>query len=216
MKKIDAAILENIWAQVPPDYYFHLNYFQSLWHEWKWLIIKHLASSDSFSPRKILEVGCAGGHLSALLSQLFPQAKVTGIDVYEPALAEARKRFPKLTFKKADALNLPFPDESFDLVVSSETIEHVTDPGKMLSETERVISKNGRGILEMDRGAAPLRIIGYCWPRLGRGVVWRDAHLHPFTARQLQKIITSNGFVIQKKIFSHFGMAVSFLVAKKK
>jgi len=204
--------LKQIWAEVPPDYYFKLNYWQNLWHEWKWLVLKHLAVSENFVPKTILEVGCAGGHLSGLFSHIFPKARIIGIDVHALAVMEAHKRFPKIMFKVADAHKLPFKNDSFDLVICSETIEHVVSPSRILAEIERVMKKNGRAIIEMDSGSLLFRLIWFLWTQFGKGRVWKRAHLHPFLAKELEKLIINNGFIIKKKIFSHFGMAVSFLV----
>jgi ubiquinone/menaquinone biosynthesis C-methylase UbiE len=203
---------------VPADYYFHLNYFQKIWHEWKWLILKHLIIYEKSQlhdePVRILEVGSAGGHLTNLTGTLFPFAKIIGIDVYAPAVEEAKKRFPKYTFKVADAHKLPFKTEEFDIVICSETIEHVVDPGKVLSEIRRVLKESGALVIEMDSGSVLFRLIWWAWTQFGSGRVWKNAHLHPFKAQELEELILKSGFKIKKKVFSHFGMAVSFLVTK--
>ena len=207
--------LREIWAEVPADYYFQLNYFQNLWHEWKWIVIKHLVSKNGKTPKTILEVGCNAGHLSGLLHTIFPKAKITGIDVYDQSIVEAKKRYPAITFKVADAHKLPFRDKSFDLVVCSETIEHVVDPAKVFHEISRVLKPGGEVLVEMDSGSALFRTIWWFWTTFGKGKVWKNAHLHPFTAKELELLIRGNGFTIDQKMFSHLGMAVSFLVNKK-
>ncbi len=210
----DKTTLKKIWAEVPSDYYYQLNWLQRQWHDRKWKTIKSLVTDDSFRPKTILEVGCSSGHLSNLLSKTFPYAKVTGIDVYKPVIIEAKKRNPKLTFKVADAHRLPFPDRSFDLVVCSETVEHVVDPGQVIHEMTRVLTSRGRALIEMDSGSPLFRIVWLLWVTWGKGRVWKHAHLHPFTAEELEKEIAGNGFVVREKKFSHLGMAVSFLVTK--
>lgn len=210
----DKITLEKIWAEVPPDYYNRLNYGQKLWHEWKWLVIRHLITHNKKKPNKILEIGCSNGHLSSLIASLFPQATVTGIDVYKDAITQARKQYPKIKFKIADAHHLPFGDNTFDLIVCSETIEHVLDPKKVLHEINRVIKKDGEALIEMDSGSPLFRFIWYYWTNFGKGRVWKNAHLHPFTAGQLERLISNNGFAIKHKMFSHFGMAVSFLLER--
>lgn len=210
----DETTLKDIWSAVPPNYYFNLNYFQKLWHEWKWLVFQHLLSSAN-TPVRILEVGCSAGHLSRLLLDLFPNAHITGLDVYKGAIVEARRRFPQLTFVVGDAHNLPFKTNTFDLVVCSETIEHVVEPERVLHEIARVLKPTGRALIEMDSGSIPFRLVWWFWTQWGRGKVWKDAHLHPFSARELESLIVSNGFIIKKGVFSHFGMMVSFLVSQK-
>lgn len=212
MSNLKQPDLETIWAQVPPDYYFKLNYFQNLWHEWKWMILKYLMTRNNQQPKKILEVGCAAGHLTALIASVFPKAEVIGIDVYKDAVVEAKARYPKLKFLVADAHKLPFKNQSFDLVVSSETIEHVVDPSLMLSEIKRVLKPKGHAIVEMDSGSLLFRCIWFVWSNFGKGRVWHDAHLHPFRGGELESLILTRGFNITEKQFSHFGMAVSFLL----
>ena len=210
-----AKKLQKIWAQVPPDYYFHLNVFQRLWHERKWRVFEEVLANLNSPPQTILEVGCAGGHLSHLLSQLFPKSQVTGIDVYKSAITEAKTRYPKLNFKVADAHKLPFPKHTFDLVMCSETIEHLTRPKTALHEIHRVLKPAGHALIEMDSGSLLFRIIWWGWTSFGPGRVWKHAHLHPFSARELDQLIRTNGFATQRRRSSHLGMAVTFLVQPK-
>lgn len=207
--------LNEIWTQVPADYYFKLNYFQKLWHERKWQVFKQLFNSIAKEPKTVLEIGCSGGHLTGKLAEHFPHAKITGIDVYKPAIEEARTRFPRLKFLVADAHKLPFKSRSFDLILTSETIEHVVDPGKMLTEIYRVLKNDGAALIEMDSGSWLFRCIWWLWTNFGKGKVWKNAHLHPFTEKELEQLILKSDFILKHKIFSHFGMAVSFLVTKK-
>lgn len=210
MNKLNEAKLQKIWAQVPSDYYFRLNFLQNLWHDWKWMTLKHLMTTAKITPKNILEVGCSAGHLSSLVAKLYPKAQVYGIDIYQPAIIEARKRFPKLKFSVADAHKLPFKDKFFDFVVCSETIEHVVEPKIVLHEISRVLKPGGLAIVEMDSGSWLFRLVWELWTRYGRGKVWKGAHLHPFTAQELETLISGNGFLIENKMFSHFGMVVSF------
>ncbi len=204
--------LKKIWGQVPADYYYNLNWLQQIWHGMKWRVFKNLLIGSK--PRQILEIGCSSGHLSGQLAALFPTSHITGIDVYAPAIKEAQRRFPKLSFIVADAHQLPFKNNLFDLVLCSETIEHVSNPKKMLHEIARVMKRDGSVLIEMDSGSWLFRIIWWWWTTFNRGKVWQGAHLYPFTAQELEHLIVNNGFRVQKKVFSHFGMAVSFLVKK--
>lgn len=215
MKSLSRQELAAIWAKVPPDYYFKLNRLQKLWHEWKWLVFKYLIELDGSPPHRILEVGCASGHLSGIIAEHYSRAEVTGIDIYAPAVREARRRYPGVSFHISDAHTLPFKSGYFDLVVCSETIEHVVKPGRVLHEIARVLKPHGRALIEMDSGSIPFRLVWWFWTQWGRGKVWKNAHLHPFSSRELESLIASNGFIIKKRVFSHFGMAVSFLVSHR-
>jgi len=91
-------------------------------------------------PGIALDVGCGSGGNTAVLRDLGWQ--VTGLE-YSPAAAElARAR--GLDIVQGDATRLPFPDESFDLVISTDMWEHVEDHQAVARETARVVRSGGR------------------------------------------------------------------------
>jgi SAM-dependent methyltransferase len=81
----------------------------------------------------LLEVGCGNGYLSGQLSDL---AKVTGLDII--IHPETRTIYPQVDFKEGNMQALPFPDGSFDTVVSTHTLEHVKDLPAAVGELRRV------------------------------------------------------------------------------
>ncbi len=86
--------------------------------------------------KSFLDVGCAEGYLINLVRKLFG-AEGYGIDIAPTGVRRARDLYgiPGAT---ADALRLPFADKSFDVVLSSETLEHVADPKAVIAELVRV------------------------------------------------------------------------------
>lgn len=204
--------LAEIWAQVPPDYYdqgIENNLLQKLWHTQK------LKQVIRFLPKnavRVLDVGCSSAVLTAEIAKSLPKSKVTGVDSYKKVIDFAKAKYPHLQLLVADAHKLPFADKSFDLVICTETLEHVTDPKKVLLEIKRVLSKNGRAIISMDSGSFLFRTIWYFWTKT-KGRVWENAHLHEFNAQVLENLIKEAGFKITKKVYSHLGMAVTFLTA---
>jgi len=91
--------------------------------------------------RAALDVGCAEGFFMGALRERF-QADMWGVDISDVAV-EKLHRATGMPAAAADATRLPFADGSFDLVYSTEVIEHVLDPELMLSEMQRV----SRGIV---------------------------------------------------------------------
>jgi SAM-dependent methyltransferase len=89
----------------------------------------------------LLEVGGGQSGLSALL---YPRARVTNLDM-EPAFAEApcNRDNPRVTFVAGDATDLPFADESFDVVTMFDLLEHVPDDGAVAREALRVLRPGG-------------------------------------------------------------------------
>lgn len=83
----------------------------------------------------VLDIGCNEGFVSKAL--LEDGAIVTSADYSDEALVKAEKEFG-IKGVKADIQSLPFEDQSFDVVVSGETLEHVLNPFIGLSELFRV------------------------------------------------------------------------------
>ena len=91
----------------------------------------------------ILDVGCGKGFLLYDFTQVVPGVEVTGIDISEYAIRNAKEEVADRV-RVADANLLPFADNSFDLVVSINTIHNLYcyDAQKALMEMERVGRKN--------------------------------------------------------------------------
>jgi len=94
---------------------------------------------------KVLDLGCGTGIYSLLFLNM--GLKVTGIDQSDFMLEKVREKTNKINFIKANAYNLPFPDESFDLVVSITMFEFLDDPQKAAHEAYRVLSPGGRLVI---------------------------------------------------------------------
>ena len=102
----------------------------------------------------ILEVGCNTGVSTIAIGEMFPNAKVTGIDIL-PAMIERSKQNletaieqglvsqENIAFEIADAEKLPFPNESFDLVVFTGSLSFINDKTKALIEANRVLKSSG-------------------------------------------------------------------------
>lgn len=98
------------------------------------------------SATSVLDVGCGEGIGTVRMAGVLPEARVVGLDVADPGLlAEWEKRaHPKIEFVAGSAYDLPFEDDSFDLVSAIEVFEHLERPERALSEMARV---SRRGIL---------------------------------------------------------------------
>jgi ubiquinone/menaquinone biosynthesis C-methylase UbiE len=92
---------------------------------------------------RVLDVGCAKGFMLYDLKRQFPKLSVRGIDISSYAIEKSHPEIAKYT-EVADAKSLPFKDNSFDLVISINTIHNLdeADCGKALREIERVSKKD--------------------------------------------------------------------------
>ena len=111
--------------------------------EWHIPIAADFASARGL---KVLEIGCGLGTDGAQFAAA--GADYTGIDLTDAAVELARKRFELFElrgkFQTADAENLQFPDESFDLVYSHGVLHHTPETGKAIQEIYRVLRPRGR------------------------------------------------------------------------
>lgn len=95
---------------------------------------------------KVLDIGCGSGQFIAILMQsLGSFNSITGVDVDDVVLEEARNKFRSDTFNfiKASSQSLPFDDAAFDFVSISKALHHVEDDRQTLDEMKRVLRPGG-------------------------------------------------------------------------
>ncbi|NNF12641.1 MAG: class I SAM-dependent methyltransferase [Gemmatimonadetes bacterium] len=128
----------------------------------------------------VLDCGCNNGYGTAHLSSV--AKRVVGVDVSDRAIEEAQSRHggENRDFRVVDGLTLPFEDDSFDLSVSFQVIEHVGDYGPYLSEIRRVLTPAGIALF-----TTPNRLV-----RLDAGMKpWNSFHVREFSAAELRELL---------------------------
>src|SRR5215216_2580038 len=97
---------------------------------------------------RLLEIGCGVGAVLAVLGQEFPDVRLVGVDIEQKQLEFARGHLQRAgvdaTLVEADALALPFGEQSFDHVWMMWFLEHIGDPPAALREARRVLVAGGR------------------------------------------------------------------------
>jgi arsenite methyltransferase len=102
------------------------------------------------SGERILDIGSGPGFLAeALADRTGPNGQVIGVDISRQMIARASSRNTRawLTYEMADATSLPFDDNSFDVVVSTQVAEYVPDIGAFCAEVARVLKPQARGLI---------------------------------------------------------------------
>jgi SAM-dependent methyltransferase len=174
-------------------------------------------------PTAIVEIGASVGWNGFALQHRWPNAIVSAIEPEDAALAVAaqiqlRDARRQPTFLRGSAEQLPFPDQSIDVVTCLTVIEHVESPTRSIREMARVLRPGGMIFLE-----AP----NYRWPREPHLGVWCVPELGKRSvafAASLQGVRDSQGFLDHLKFvtpatvqrdFEAAGLVVENLAAAK-
>lgn len=135
----------------------------------------------------VLDMACGTGYGSEMLSHA--AKAVVAADIDEDAVNYAVQNYQRsnISYRVADVYSLPFLSNTFDLIVSFETIEHVDDPIEMLNEFHRVLKKRGRLII-----STPNRLLssrGHGWRRPFTRVPLNPFHRCEFSHREFVHLL---------------------------
>ena len=96
---------------------------------------------------EVLDLGCGTGEISSRLADLFPGARVTGVDILKVHIDYAAARYaalaPRLSFRTGDGFALDFADGSLDLAVCRHMLQSVPHPERVVAELVRVLKPGG-------------------------------------------------------------------------
>lgn len=144
----------------------------------------------------ILDVACGTGELERLLAANNPHQQIVGVDLSEQMLAQARQKlqaFPHINFQQATVRSLPFPDHSFDVVISANSFHYFDDPLGALQEMRRVLKPDGKLVLlDWCRDGWFCQLCDFI-------LKWIDpAHKQCYTQKELHDLLTSAHFQIDR------------------
>lgn len=91
---------------------------------------------------RLVEVGCGSGYYAEVFAALVPGGvSYTGIDYSEAMIARARSNYPSTAFEVADATQLPYPDDAYDIVFNGVSLMHIIGYEAAIREAARVASR---------------------------------------------------------------------------
>lgn len=140
---------------------------------------------DTFVPgatgQRVLEIGCGDGGCIQLLRH---GNDVVGIDASESGVEECRARSIPVILGDVSTESLPFESHVFDIVISLETFEHLTNPQHAIDEVTRVLKQDGVFICSIPN------------PRIGH------PYLYPglFEFGNFQRFLAQNGFAVRRVV----------------
>jgi len=178
--------LENLW-----DKYYSKTKNKKIGLHWE--LIEAITNKVDIEGKRILEVGAGRGNDSIYLSN--QGAKATVIDNSKEAIEiisqNAKNNNVKLNIVRADALNLPFKDRSFDLVFHQGLLEHFHNPARIIQEQKRVLKDNGYILIDIPQRYNLWTIKKNILMVLG---LWFAGRERSFTLKALKKLLQENGF----------------------
>jgi len=96
----------------------------------------------------LLDAGCGTAPMLSLLTRLYPDNKFTGLDITEAMIGKANeKQLRNTRFVVGDCEEMPFRDNSFDIVINSQCLHHLPQPQLFFNEVRRVLKPGGHLIL---------------------------------------------------------------------
>lgn len=96
----------------------------------------------------VLDCGCGTGSVIELLHEKYPDKHYTGLDLTPEMIRVAQaKNLSNTNFVVGDCENIPFPEDTFDAIISSNSFHHYPNPQAFFNSTYRVLRKGGRLVL---------------------------------------------------------------------
>ena len=150
----------------------------------------------------VAEVGSGGGHIL----RMFPEAKLTAIDVSDVYLEQARRNLQgyDVRFLKGELDDLDIEPGSFDRIICSEVLEHTVDPAHILDGIARLLRPEGVAVITVPNDPLILRVkqvvrrspVGWA---LGERVNWGgdEFHLHRWTPPEFRDLLERSLTVTQ-------------------
>lgn len=158
---------------------------------------------DRCTGKTVLEAGSGEGYGANMIADV--AATVIGLDYDASAVAHVRARYPRVEMIQGNLADLPLDDNSVDVVVNFQVIEHLWDQGQFLRECLRVLRPGGELLI-----STPNRITF----SPGRDTPLNPFHTRELNAAELTELLVEAGFEVSLMTGLHHGASLKALDAK--
>ncbi|WP_156291517.1 class I SAM-dependent methyltransferase [Oceanobacillus salinisoli] len=155
------------------------------------LLLEHIARyhfAANYAHGRVLDFACGSGYGSQIIAKQRKKfiTELIGIDYNEDAIKYAKHKYhhPLATYLEGDVTDQSLPEKlgQFDVILSFETIEHIAEEEKFLSNIYRLLKPNGILILSTPFGK-------------GRGIPsGQEFHVHQLTVKEFKDLFTAYSF----------------------
>jgi 2-polyprenyl-3-methyl-5-hydroxy-6-metoxy-1,4-benzoquinol methylase len=192
--RAEVAALNDKLAREHPidDYYARSPLFIRMIEQRRLAIIKRMVGTAA--QLDLAEIGSGGGHVL----RMFPDARITAIDVSEVFLETAKKNLTgyDARFVKGEVDKLDLPSASYDRIICTEVLEHTVDPDAILATIARLLRPTGVAVITIPNDPLILRLKGIV-RRTPVGYVLRDKlnwggdayHIHRWKPGEFRHIL---------------------------
>lgn len=154
------------------------------------------ATPSAISKPRILDLGCGNGSLSHLIAQ--QGYDVVGVEESESGIKFARLSFPDCQFIQSSIYNLPYSEleNSVDIVISTEVIEHLFYPRELLKAARKCLKPNGSLILTTPYHGYLKNLVLALSGKMDRHFdpLWDGGHIKFFSVKTLTNLMLSEGY----------------------
>lgn len=145
--------------------------------------IENILSEISFET--VLETGCGEGYVSEFIYKT-RKPKIDAFDISEAVIDEAAKNFKFVNFSVGSIYDIDKPDNSYDLVIASEVLEHLEEPEKALAEIFRT---SKRYVLVSVPNEPLWRILNFCRGKYIKNLGNTPGHIQHWSKQSFREFV---------------------------
>ena len=160
---------------------------------------------NSIRPRSVLDLGCGNGALCGLMRSTFPEMKVVGMDYDKQGVQLAREQYPSVEFYNYGVQDDPAEllrktDGLFDVVISTEVIEHLYAPKLLPSYANSVLKEGGLLIITTPYHGYMKNLMLSITNKWDSHIdpFWDGGHIKFWSKRTMERLLVESGFDVKE------------------